>query len=239
MDEKDEPHRNLRFLVKWQNYSHIHDTWETYEHLKRFKGFKRVENYIKNIFWPQQLMFNNPEVSREDLEALHIERERQADQLKGYSQVERIIAQRDAAANEDVDHDHSTSSLPLHFVSIADSHLLLHSSVEYLCKWRGLQYSDATWENYDSISGDEIAAAAIESFLAREASPCLPAKSANYNKGRPTFRKITEEPAYVSKCGSLKDFQIVGLNWMAYLWSKGDNGILADEVRFFFSSSTL
>jgi chromodomain-helicase-DNA-binding protein 1 len=177
-------------------------------------------------------MFNNPSISREDLEAMHIEKERQADQLKGYSQVERIIAQRDAAANEDVDHDHSALS----FLSLPSSVSRLMSplasfAVEYLCKWRGLQYSDATWENHDSIAGDEIAAAAIESFLAREASPHLPAKSANYNKGRPKFVKLTEEPAYVSKCGTLKDFQVVGLNWMAYLWSRGDNGILADEVR--------
>ncbi|GAA6034484.1 hypothetical protein JCM8097_005352 [Rhodosporidiobolus ruineniae] len=205
-DEVDDPKRNLRFLVKWQGYSHIHDTWETYEHLKVFKGFKRLENYIKGVFWPQHNMLTNPDVNREDLEAMHLEKERLADALEGYKQVERIIAQRQAAANDQVDHEH----------------------VEYLCKWKGLQYSDSTWEDYDTISA--LAPGAIDTFLEREASAKLPHKSANHNKGRPAFVKLTAEPEYVSKCGTLKDFQMTGLNWLAYLWSRGDNGILADEM---------
>ncbi|KAG8929248.1 hypothetical protein FRC00_001510 [Tulasnella sp. 408] len=28
----------------------------------------------------------------------------------------------------------------------------------------------------------------------------------------------------------LKDFQLTGLNWLAYIWSRGENGILADEM---------
>ncbi|BGP09052.1 ATP-dependent DNA helicase Hrp3 [Rhodotorula toruloides] len=205
-DKDDNPHRNMLFLVKWQNYSHIHDTWETYEHLKRFRGFKRLENYIKQIFWPQHNLLKDSNLSREDLEAVHLERERQAEQLENYKQVERIIAERNAPANDEIDHDH----------------------VEYLCKWKGLQYSDATWEAHDTIK--DIAADQVADFLERMSSSCLPHKSANYSKSRPTFKKLTAEPEYISKCGTLKDFQMTGLNWLAYLWSRGDNGILADEM---------
>ncbi|GAA6007757.1 hypothetical protein JCM11491_003954 [Sporobolomyces phaffii] len=205
-DEKDEPQRNLVFLIKWQNYSHIHDTWETYEYLKRFKGFKRVENYIKKIFWPQQLALSDPTLSREDLEAVHLERERKADELEAYKHVERVISQREAPANKDIDHEH----------------------VEYLCKWKGLEYADSTWEDHDTVHS--IAPDAISSYLERTSSPYLSWKSANYNKGRPEFRKLTTEPAYISPHGTLKDFQMTGLNWLAYLWSRGDNGILADEM---------
>ena len=49
---------------------------------------------------------NDPNTSREDLEALQIEKERQSDQLEGFKQVERIVSQRDADANADIDHDH-------------------------------------------------------------------------------------------------------------------------------------
>ncbi|KAI5476979.1 ATP-dependent DNA helicase Hrp3 [Pseudohyphozyma bogoriensis] len=205
-DEKDEPHRNLRYLVKWQNYSHIHDTWETYEYLKKFKGFKRVENYIKGVWQVQQRIIKDPATSREDLEALEIEKERQSEQLEGYKQVERIIAQRDAPANQDVDHDH----------------------LEYLCKWRGLPYAESTWEDHDTIRS--IAADAIDSFLERTGSPHLPHKSVSYAKGRPAFHKLTAEPEYIKVGGTLKDFQMTGLNWLAYLWSRGENGILADEM---------
>lgn len=96
----------MLFLVKWQNYSHIHDTWEPYERLKRFRGLKRVDNYIKSVLIAQNKRLKDPTLSREDLEALHLEKERQAEQLELYKQVERIIAQRDAPANEDIDHDH-------------------------------------------------------------------------------------------------------------------------------------
>ncbi|KAK4054266.1 ATP-dependent DNA helicase Hrp3 [Microbotryomycetes sp. JL201] len=206
-DEKDEPRKNLRFLVKWQNYSHIHNTWETYEYLKRFKGFKRVDNYIKSVFNVQQTILNNPATSREDLEALQIDKERQAEQLEGYKQVERIIAQRDAPANADIDHEH----------------------LEYLCKWKGLSYAESTWEDHDTVSS--IAAEAIDSYLERTSSSSLPHKSQYYSiKNRPTFIKLKEEPEYIKPGGTLKDFQMTGLNWLAYLWSRGENGILADEM---------
>ncbi|KAM0749051.1 hypothetical protein T439DRAFT_343555 [Meredithblackwellia eburnea MCA 4105] len=206
-DERDEPSRNLRFLVKWQNYSHIHNTWESYEYLKRFKGFKRVENYIKSVWAAQQRIVNDPTTSREDLEALEIDKERQAEQLEGYKQVERIISQRDAKANADIDHDH----------------------LEYLCKWKGLVYAESTWEDHDTIRS--IAPDAIESFLERTGSPYLPHKSVAYGKeGRPTFHKMTSEPEFVKVGGTLKDFQVTGLNWLAFLWSRENNGILADEM---------
>ncbi|GAA5881326.1 hypothetical protein JCM3774_002875 [Rhodotorula dairenensis] len=205
-DEKDEPKRNMLFLVKWQNYSHIHDTWETYEHLKRFRGLKRVDNYIKSVLIAQNKRLKDPTLSREDLEALNLEKERQAEQLELYKQVERIIAQRDAPANDEIDHDH----------------------VEYLCKWKALQYSDSTWEAHDTVH--DIAGTEIEEYLQRIANPRLPAKSASYSCNRPTFKKLTAEPDYITPCGTLKDFQMTGLNWLAYLWSKGDNGILADEM---------
>ncbi len=205
-DPKDEPTRNLRYLVKWQNYSHIHNTWETFEYLKRFRGFRRVENYIKGVLEVQQRITNDPATSREDIEALQIDKERQMDQIEGYKKVERIIAERNAPANADIDHDH----------------------LEYLCKWTGLIYAESTWEDLDTVQA--IAADAVEDYLERTGSAHLPHRSANYAKGRPKFTKLTEVPEYITKCGTLKEFQVTGLNWLAYLWSRGENGILADEM---------
>ncbi|KAG8853728.1 hypothetical protein FRB91_004430 [Serendipita sp. 411] len=43
--------------------------------------------------------------------------------------------------------------------------------------------------------------------------------------------RITQDPEYISKTGGeLKDFQLTGLNWLAFLWHNGDNGVLADEM---------
>jgi len=93
-----------------------------------------------------------------------------------------------------------------------------------------LIYSESTWEDHDTIQS--IAPEAIESFLERTGSARLPHKSANYSKGRPAFHKMLEEPEYIKVGGTLKDFQLTGLNWLSYLWSRGENGILADEVSF-------
>lgn len=205
-DAEDKPTVNLRYLVKWQGYSYIHNTWETYDHLKQFRGFKRVENYIKGPWTQQYMLRHDPATSREDIEALEIERERQREQLEAYKQVERIIAQRDAPASIDVDHDH----------------------LEYFCKWRGLTYSESTWEDHDTVQ--PIAAEAIEDFLARTASETVPHRSLNYSSGRPAFQRLSAQPSYIEN-GTLKDFQMTGLNWLAYLWSREENGILADEVR--------
>jgi chromodomain-helicase-DNA-binding protein 1 len=114
-------------------------------------------------------------------------------------------------------------------------HKLRTSTVEYLCKWKGLIYEHATWELHDSIQ--DRASEAIDSYIERSSSPHLPHKSANYSRGRPSFVKLNAEPDYIKVGGTLKDFQVTGLNWLAYLWSRGENGILADEVGSFPNTS--
>lgn len=187
-----------RFHIKWKNFSHLHNTDEQYEFLKRFKGLKRVDNYIKAYKQYQERL---SDASREDQEILLLDKERQKEDLETFKTVERIISQRDTG-----------------------------DQVEYFCKWNGLNYEHCTWELQDEIRN--IAKEQIEAFREREAEAKFPFKSATYPKDkRPTFKKITEDPAYLTATGGeLKDFQLTGLNWLAYLWSKGDNGILADEM---------
>ena len=106
---------------------------------------------------------------------------------------------------------------------------MLLMTVEYFCKWKGLVYSEATWEDHDTIAA--IAQTEIDAFLARSSASTLPHKSAHYTRNRPTFKAMTTQPDYIDVGGELKDFQITGLNWLAYLWCRHENGMLADEVR--------
>ena len=204
-DKEDIPTQNLRFIVKWKGYSHLHDTHETYDFLRRYRGFKRVDNYIKSVFLREKALRSDPNASREDLEALEIEKQRQAEMIESFKTVERIIDQRDNEANKEIPYPH----------------------LAYLVKWKGLPYADCTWEAEEEIKG--IAKEPIAAYLARSASTTVPYRSQNFSQGRPKYTRMTEQPAYIS-AGTLKDFQMTGLNWLAYLWSKNENGILADEM---------
>ncbi|KAI6157570.1 SNF2 family N-terminal domain-containing protein [Pisolithus tinctorius] len=202
-DIEDLWYDNIRFHIKWKNFSHLHNTDETYEFLKRFKGLKRVDNYIK-AYKAYQARLGAPGLSTEDREALLLDKEREKEELETYKTVERIVAHRES---QDVP-----------------------NNTEYLCKWTALNYEHCTWEDQNEIR--QIAKTQIEAYRAREAEAKFPYKSVQYARHqRPPFQKIVKDPDYISATGGqLKDFQLTGLNWLAYLWSKGENGILADEM---------
>lgn len=174
--------------------------------LTGYTGVKKIENYLGKIVQPQIDLRRTPGVTEEDLEALMIERNRRKEEIEGYGTVERILSQRDAEPS--------------------DKHP--HGCLEYLCKWSGLYYEACTWEDHDSIKED--AADAIRAYLSRLRTRTLPAFSTPI-RARPIFERIHQEPSYIKVGGSLKDFQVTGLNWLAWLWHHEENGILADEVR--------
>lgn len=67
-----------RFHIKWKGFSHLHNTEETYEFLRKssFKGFKRIDNYIKQVWQRERNIMQGAYTTREDLEAFAIEKER-------------------------------------------------------------------------------------------------------------------------------------------------------------------
>ncbi|KAH8119064.1 transcription regulator [Phellopilus nigrolimitatus] len=201
-DPEDLWHENVRYHIKWKGFSHLHNTDENYEFLKRFKGLKRVDNYIKS-FKLYQGRLADPNLTREDTEALLLDKEREKQDLETFKTVERIVSQRESP------HD---------------------GGVEYFCKWQGLAYDHCTWESLDEIK--PIAKEYIDAFTQREKEGRFPFRSQHYPRDkRPEFIKIKKDPDYIVETGGeLKEFQLTGLNWLAYLWSKGENGILADEM---------
>lgn len=97
-----------RFHIKWKNFSHLHNTDETYEFLKRYKGMKRVDNYIKSVWQAEQNLLAKG-LSIEEQEAFQIEKERKNEWLEGCKIIERVVANRES-----------------------------ENGVEYLCKWKGM-----------------------------------------------------------------------------------------------------
>ncbi|KAG0746730.1 hypothetical protein G6F60_008341 [Rhizopus arrhizus] len=80
---------NVDFQIKWKNYSHLHDTWESFAYLKSFKGFRRVENYINRI--KDEMAFRR-NVSKEEIEQQDINISRLREEIKEWSTVERVTA---------------------------------------------------------------------------------------------------------------------------------------------------
>lgn len=191
-----------RYHIKWKGFSHLHNTDENYEFLKRYKGLKRIDNYIKS-YKMYQARLRDPNLNREDAEALLLDKEREKQDLETFKTVERVVSQRESPQD---------------------------GGVEYFCKWQGLAYEHCTWESLEEIK--PIAKEQIDAYNKREKEACFPWRSQHYPRDkRPEFVKIDADPEYITSTGGeLKDFQLTGLNWLAYLWSKGENGILADEM---------
>lgn len=160
-----------------------------------------MDNYIK-AYKAYQARLAAPGLTSEERETLLLDKERDKQDLELYKTVERVVSHRDGIKGE----------------------------IEYFCKWNGLNYEHCTWEPFEEIR--PIAREQLEAYREREAEAKFPFKSMMYARTqRPPFEKINEDPEYITKTGGeLKDFQLTGLNWLAYLWSKGENGILADEM---------
>ncbi len=98
---------------------------------------------------------------------------------------------------------------------------------EYFVKWKGLYYEANTWEEESLVS--EIAQGEIDRYLHRTSQTCVSDKTETNPNTRSKHTPIREQPPYITG-GQLRDFQITGLNFLAYNWSKNKNVILADEM---------
>jgi chromodomain-helicase-DNA-binding protein 1 len=102
------------------------------------------------------------------------------------------------------------------------------NGTEYLCKWQRLSYGECTWEALDAMLPEDQNE--IDAFLARNASQTIPSKSTTYIRNRVSYKPFQKQPEYLDVGGTLRDYQLLGVNWMAHLWHKDLNGILADEM---------
>ena len=112
------------------------------------------------------------------------------------------------------------SNVWLHFFPIQDRYANFNAG-------RGLYYGSCTWEKGDTISG--IAQTEIDRYLDRTSSIPQSNKAASNPATKQEFEPVFKQPDYI-KHGTLRDFQIKGLNFLAFNWCKRNNVILADEM---------
>lgn len=105
--------------------SHIHNTWESFSYLKSVKGFRKVENYIRNRIEEEAYIRQNNDTTEEEIEQHDIIISRRRDEMNDWKTVEKVISQRGGPGQ-----------------------------VEYLIKWKRLHYDECTWEEEEAISNE-------------------------------------------------------------------------------------
>ncbi|CAB0038921.1 unnamed protein product [Trichogramma brassicae] len=192
----------MQYLIKWKDWSHIHNTWESKDSLLalKVKGMKKFENYVKK---EQDIRQWKKYAGLEDIDYFECQAELQQDLVKSYYNVERIIAKRQDKGGQHPD---------------------------YYCKWESLPYSDSTWEDGALII--KKWPEKIKEFYDREESKRIPSKHCRVLKYRPKFHQLKEQPSYMGRDETfiLRDYQMDGLNWMIHSWCKENSVILADEM---------
>ncbi|KAH8425857.1 chromatin-remodeling ATPase CHD1 [Aspergillus melleus] len=98
---------------------------------------------------------------------------------------------------------------------------------EYFVKWKRLLYDSCTWEAEDLVS--KIAQREIDRFLDRSSRPPVSDKTESNPATRKSFETIKGTPSFLQN-GELKEFQVKGVNFMAFNWVKNRNVVLADEM---------
>ena len=96
----------------------------------------------------------------------------------------------------------------------------------YLVKWSLLEYDQCTWE--EGVLVSDIAQDKIDQFLVRQSSTTIPKNSKKYSKAKREKLILEAQPEYIPN--TLRDYQLLGVNWMIYQWVNDQNGILADEM---------
>ncbi|CAI9106222.1 OLC1v1005326C1 [Oldenlandia corymbosa var. corymbosa] len=191
----------VEFLIKWKGQSHLHCQWKSLSDLQNLSGYKKVLNYTKKV--TEDVRYRK-RVSREEIEVNDVSKEMDLDIIKQNCKVERIIAER-------ITKDASGDVGP-----------------EFLVKWQGLSYAEATWEKDVDIA---FAQDAIDEFKTREASIMINGATVDLQrrKSKGSLRKLDEQPEWL-KGGKLRDYQLEGLNFLVNSWRNDTNVILADEM---------
>ncbi|KAL4854430.1 Chromodomain-helicase-DNA-binding protein 3 [Chlorella vulgaris] len=98
---------------------------------------------------------------------------------------------------------------------------------ECLVKWRGLEYDKATWEPRDELAGE---AAALQSFERRMALRVERDAAVEAAARKAEAPGLNATPEFLEGVGSLKDYQIEGVDWVLGKLRGGMSVILGDEM---------
>ncbi|KAH9903966.1 P-loop containing nucleoside triphosphate hydrolase protein [Xylariomycetidae sp. FL2044] len=184
---QDATRDDFEYNIKWQGKSYLHNTWDTMENLRGYRGFRKLENYFKRtVEYELDLKFGGDDIPPETREQYMLDKEREQDALEDYTKVERIVAQRSGEEGR-----------------------------EYFVKWKGLNYEHCTWELAPTISDD--AQDKVDQFLDRQSRSWVSDRHESNPATRTKFLKLEKQPNYVKggelRNFQLTGLNFLALNW--------------------------
>ena len=205
----DGPQEMFALLVKWKGFSHLHNTWELIMNLEHLYSFSRVTSYFRNVErFNKCLEVAKEAKNSEEVERLSISRDDYYRYWKEVALPEKILSRIKETDNDNL-------------------------AYRVFVKWNHLNYDESTWEDEDDILKLENGQTALDEFNRRKGN-----LDRTYNRAgrlpfdaieRPPFETIRETPFLREGC-ILRDYQLVGLNFMAKAWHEKRNSILADQM---------
>ncbi|XP_057522880.1 CHD3-type chromatin-remodeling factor PICKLE-like isoform X2 [Amaranthus tricolor] len=104
---------------------------------------------------------------------------------------------------------------------------------EYFVKWKELQYDECSWESESDISAFQPEIERFQNIQSRRRRHSNKLKcnfdSTESHKKQKEFQQYEQSPEFLSG-GSLHPYQLEGLNFLRFSWSKQTHVILADEM---------
>ncbi|KAK1443552.1 chromodomain-helicase-DNA-binding protein 3-related protein [Babesia gibsoni] len=193
------------YLIKWQGYAHIHNTWDTYEDVKDYSGIKRLDNYIKKLKQREtRAQYMTPdEIEHENID-MELQRRIDEDALK----AERIVTQYMDKEN---------------------------GITYYMVKWRSCTYDQCTYEE-EKVMLDHDFGHLIQGYKDREDRICGEAARRmpwnTHSLSLTKFEPYNETPKFLANNESrrLRDYQLIGVNWIVNRMKRGLSVLLADEM---------
>ncbi|KAF8932788.1 hypothetical protein BGZ58_006793 [Dissophora ornata] len=194
------PNTTRELLIKWKNLSYRKVTWVPSYWVSQVVSSVKIKSFWKKTQAPAEISDVIP---------------------SEWSQVDKVL---DVVFEPDFDGTEDDMDALDHIQSV-------------FVKWKGLDYDQATWDEPDEPDSPNYASFK-QSFKEWVASQKIeiPARAKKGRSGpqpRPSnqapFEELKEQPVYVSG-GTLKDYQMDGLNWLRYNHWKNVNSILADEM---------
>ncbi|ERN19886.1 chromodomain-helicase-DNA-binding protein 3 isoform X1 [Amborella trichopoda] len=180
------------YLVKWKGFSHHHDTWVPADWISQVHRL-RVQSFLQKRLFMEDGFFLIDERKPE------------------WFKIDRVIACREKSNNNMLDFDDTSQQCQNGA-----------GEYEFLVKWMGLDYCEATWE---TSCTDELLAQA-DKLVQRHR---IANEICEHHSSGSHLIAFTEQPCYL-KGGILHEYQVFGLNWILSNFLDKRSVILADDM---------